>query len=61
MNDTKRSIGGEFELNPAVFNDPPQLEYRYRFFSSGRDALRAILTVARKAGHSEIYIPCYIC
>ena len=61
MNAKNLSIGGEFELNPTVFNNPPQVKYLYKFFSSGRDALRAILRVARKAGHSEIYIPCYIC
>jgi len=61
MNAKNLSIGGEFELNPTVFNNPPQVKYLHKFFSSGRDALKAILRIVRKRGFSEIYLPCYIC
>ncbi len=61
MNAKNLSIGGEFELNPTIFNNPPQVKYLYKFFSSGRDALRAILRIVRERGFTEIYLPCYIC
>lgn len=57
-----RSIGGEFELDPALLKTSNYRPEAGRYFSSGRAALHAILKRLKKT-HPEllVLIPNYLC
>jgi len=56
-------IGGEFEIDPQIFEDINFESYKNDqfLFSNGRSALMAIMKFAASMNSSVIYIPYYIC
>ncbi|MEG2341023.1 MAG: DegT/DnrJ/EryC1/StrS family aminotransferase [Odoribacter sp.] len=62
MEKNERLIGGEFEIDPSLFQDLGEFKEEGQFYSSGRSALFHILTSLPVRDHQQmIFLPDYLC